>query len=218
MNCGIYEIRNTVNGRRYVGSSKGLTKRFEDHKGMLRRGKHHNLPLQRAWAKYGAESFVFNILAFLELSDVVATEQRLLDLEFSSEPAPYNICKFAIANAEGSKWNDCSKAKARLRPAWNKGIPHSEETKLKISKARLGSKWSEEAKAAMSKNRTGVTTSLKGRKTGRAPHNAGVYKTICHLGHAMTPDNIYLRPDGKGRACLTCHRTYKRRAKLAEAL
>jgi hypothetical protein len=31
-------------------------------------------------------------------------------------------------------------------------------------------------------------------------------KTHCKHGHAFTPENTYVRPDGSGRTCLTCDR------------
>lgn len=46
---------------------------------------------------------------------------------------------------------------------------------------------------------------------GAAP-TAGVARTnICLKGHELTPDNIYWRPDGKGRTCYTCARERNRR-------
>lgn len=46
----------------------------------------------------------------------------------------------------------------------------------------------------------------------------GSWSTHCGWGHEMTPENTYLRPDGKGRNCRTCikRRTEKRDAKARE--
>jgi group I intron endonuclease len=62
---GIYEIRNSVNGKVYIGQSQrgaGVHGRWRNHRTQLRGGNHHNRKLQSAWAKYGAESFVFSVL------------------------------------------------------------------------------------------------------------------------------------------------------------
>lgn len=48
---GIYEIVNTINGKRYVGSAVSLKRRWVDHRRDLRAGKHHSRHLQNAWAK-----------------------------------------------------------------------------------------------------------------------------------------------------------------------
>lgn len=34
--------------------------------------------------------------------------------------------------------------------------------------------------------------------------------THCRRGHELTPDNVYLHPDGRGRECLTCIRLRSR--------
>lgn len=39
-------------------------------------------------------------------------------------------------------------------------------------------------------------------------------KPFCIRGHSMTdPENIYIRPDGKGRRCQACHRIRARKPK-----
>lgn len=59
---GIYEIENLVNGNKYVGSSKDIYERWVQHQRELRKEKHYNEHLQRAWKKYGEDNFVFRIL------------------------------------------------------------------------------------------------------------------------------------------------------------
>ena len=59
---GIYAIVNKVNGKRYVGSAVNFKKRAIIHKYHLKKGTHHCEHLQRAWNKYGPESFAFVIL------------------------------------------------------------------------------------------------------------------------------------------------------------
>lgn len=62
---GIYGIRNTVNNKWYVGSTcstQGFKRRWTVHKSKLNNNKHYNPHLQRAWLKYGNDSFEFTIL------------------------------------------------------------------------------------------------------------------------------------------------------------
>jgi group I intron endonuclease len=54
---GIYKILNKINGKYYVGSAKNIYDRWSDHKKDLKKSRHHNRHLQRAWDKYGKENF-----------------------------------------------------------------------------------------------------------------------------------------------------------------
>lgn len=56
---GIYEIVNTVNGKRYIGSAKKFKIRWSKHVSALRLCKHHSRHLQAAWNKYGEAAFKF---------------------------------------------------------------------------------------------------------------------------------------------------------------
>ena len=38
MKCGIYEICNTLNNHRYIGSSKNVEHRISDHRNKLKKG------------------------------------------------------------------------------------------------------------------------------------------------------------------------------------
>lgn len=57
---GVYQIYNTVNGKRYIGSSIHIEQRFKEHLRNLRANKHVNAHLQCAWNKYGEQSFFSN--------------------------------------------------------------------------------------------------------------------------------------------------------------
>ena len=50
------------------------------------------------------------------------------------------------------------------KPSWNKGIPHTEESKLKISVANKGKKRSEEVKRKLSESHKGKNSWSKGMK------------------------------------------------------
>lgn len=40
--CGVYEIRNALEGMVYIGSSVNIENRFSRHRGSLQKGTHHN--------------------------------------------------------------------------------------------------------------------------------------------------------------------------------
>lgn len=63
---GIYEIRNKIDNKRYIGKSKNINKRFASHKYYMKKTefkkKMINRYLHYAAQKYGIENFEFNIL------------------------------------------------------------------------------------------------------------------------------------------------------------
>ena len=77
--CGIYSIRSTKSNRIYVGSSKNIFLRWSMHRSMLRSGKHGNIILQRAWNKYGEDSFEFKVLEECPLDFLIVYEQDWME-------------------------------------------------------------------------------------------------------------------------------------------
>lgn len=77
MKSGIYKIVNKLNNKYYLGSSKNFHVRKLKHFNELRKGKHHNIYLQRAFNKYGEENFEFIILE--ECENTFEREQELLN-------------------------------------------------------------------------------------------------------------------------------------------
>ena len=60
--CGIYQIVNIVNNKKYIGQSINIRDRFIRHKYQLNKNIHDNKKLQNAWNKYGKEFFKFEVL------------------------------------------------------------------------------------------------------------------------------------------------------------
>lgn len=132
--CGIYEILNTVNGKRYIGSANNFPRRWAEHRRVLRKGTSRQRILQSAWNKYGEAAFVFNRLLIC-----AATKEHLLMYEqqcFKAFEPEYNICKVA-GNILGYK--------------------HTPEALRKQSAALTGKQFSPERRA-------NISASLVGRK------------------------------------------------------
>lgn len=70
----VYSIKCEVDNKRYIGQSKDFEKRKVDHLFRLRNNSHYNNYLQRAFNKYGEESFVFEVL-----------ESNCIDLNFAEK-------------------------------------------------------------------------------------------------------------------------------------
>ena len=75
---GIYKIENIINKDCYYGSSKNVEKRLKRHKSELKKNKHINCILQRAWNKYEEENFLFEIV---EECDKTCDEKTLKKIE-----------------------------------------------------------------------------------------------------------------------------------------
>ena len=66
---GVFQIRNTVNGKVLIGRSVNLPAILNRHRAELRLGGHRNRALQQDWNELGAEAFEFEILDTLPPSD-----------------------------------------------------------------------------------------------------------------------------------------------------
>ncbi len=79
MISGIYQIRNLVNGKVYIGSSVDVHKRYRQHAVDLRGDRHPNIYLQHAWDKYGVGNFKFEVLITCYPDALIFYEQQFLD-------------------------------------------------------------------------------------------------------------------------------------------
>lgn len=186
---GVYQIVNTINGHRYIGSAVDIRKRWNEHKRDLRNNRHHSVYLQRAWNKYGESCFEFSVIENCFFFVLVPREQYYID---SLKPE-YNIAKYADAPARGrklsaetrKKMSDAGKGrvfsgthKMRLSEAskGNKsflGRTHTEETRKKLSEINKGRPKSDETKRKLSAARMGVIPWNKGKKGLQISVNKG---------------------------------------------
>lgn len=60
----IYRILCIPTGKSYIGQTIDINRRKHEHFSTLRRNKHENPKLQKAWNKYGEENFSFEFWAF----------------------------------------------------------------------------------------------------------------------------------------------------------
>lgn len=67
--AGVFQVKNTVNGKILLGSSLNLDGPLNSHKFMLTIGSHRNKALQKEWNEYGEDKFVFEILEVVKPKD-----------------------------------------------------------------------------------------------------------------------------------------------------
>lgn len=116
---GIYQIKNLINGKIYVGSAADFYERWHSHQHYLNINNHHNQHLQRAWNKYGKQYFIFEILEIIhDTSVIVAKEQSWINFtQCCNSEIGYNI---------------------RVTANSNLGLNFSKEHKAKMSIAQTG--------------------------------------------------------------------------------
>lgn len=139
--AGIYEIVNSVNGKRYIGSAVNVARRIKEHSSRLICGEHGNRHLQRGWLKYGKDNFTFRKLLICAPRNLLMYEQRLID---ALNPE-YNICKRA-GSLLGHSWTDESRKKmfGNKNGIGNSGrsrILLSDNEKIILSKRMKGNKY-----------------------------------------------------------------------------
>ena len=67
--AGIFQVKNTANGKVLLGSSLNLEGPLNRHRFMLKIGSHTNKALQKDWDEFGPDKFVFEILEEVKRKD-----------------------------------------------------------------------------------------------------------------------------------------------------
>jgi len=136
---GIYMIENKINGKKYIGQSWDIEKRWYGH-----RHSEKNVHLRSAFNKYGIDNFEFRVLCDFDEHEL--TQDYLNDLEIAyidilctSDPNKgYNK---NFGGALGSKPTKETRTKiSNGLLGKRKGIPRKPETKQKISAKLKGIK------------------------------------------------------------------------------
>ena len=154
--AGIYQIINTVNNKRYIGSAVNLKKRENEHFAHLRRGIHHSPYLQRSYVKHGRDAFVFETLITCHPTMCIFYEQQFLDqlkpeynlsVEAGSRlgvPQPESMAK-AQSERMKKRWAEMSPEKLReLRAKSTDGIKHYWRSRT-IEERRVAAKHASDA-------------------------------------------------------------------------
>jgi group I intron endonuclease len=185
---GVYVVRCVATGMRYVGSSGvSVWNRISYHKAALRKGYHHNPPMQHEYAEHGEESFVFEVTP-CSADERLKEEQKKIDY-WSSRGKCYNRHPNADS-ARGVKHarspERSTKAFDRCTPEWRAAV--SLRVKEQHAAKKFGrSTWTAEAEASMSAKLKGRPSVMLGKhhtEEARAKISArhkGVPKSAEHV-------------------------------------
>ena len=164
---GIYQIRNIINNKIYIGSTVNLYDRLHTHKTYLKSNKHHNKHLQLSFNKYGKENFRFEVIEEFKFPNeysnkckneyIECREQYYIDIfKTTNRKLGYNKRIDATSNS-GLKRSE--ETKEKLREIFT-GFKHTEEAKRKISEAGKGRTFTKETRNKMSKSKRGKESSF----------------------------------------------------------
>lgn len=135
---GIYMWKNSINGKRYIGSSENLNRRFKEYFNINYLLKNNSMYICNSLIKHGYSNFSLIILEYCSPSKCLIREKHYWDL-FNPE---YNLAKDPTAPFSGRKHSD--KTKTKMSDALtgenhpNYGKTHSDETKTIMSEAKKG--------------------------------------------------------------------------------
>lgn len=165
----IYRITNLINGKTYIGQHK-YKKLNDSYMGS-------GVYLAKAKKKYGVENFKKEILVFgiVRKGFIDLLEKEYIKFYRSIGKAEYNIADGGM----GGSIPGNNKGKI----PWNKGIPMSNEQKMKLSKIHL----TEEQKKNLSRVRKGLQWFNNGE--------ISIMRFECPEG--FTPGRIYQRKKEK---------------------
>lgn len=133
---GIYVIRNQINGKVYVGSSKDIYTRWTRHRHDLKRNIHCNVVLQRAWNKYGEDNFIFEIQELVDNKNLFDREQYWYDFYNSaSNEYGYNLSPIARSFSHRATFDDLHSGKLSFsEQQFEDAIFYLSETEISIPK------------------------------------------------------------------------------------
>ena len=118
---GVYKITNTVTNDFYIGSSKDIKRRWNEHKCKSVWKNHPNNPMYHDMKNYGIDKFEFQILEEVEPGSLKETEQKFIEtLKPTYNQMNANGLDVERRKKYNKEYNKSDKGKEAQRKANNK--------------------------------------------------------------------------------------------------
>lgn len=219
---GIYQIKNQMNGKRYIGSAVNLRRRWSQHLSALRYNIHWNPPLQAAFNKYGEAMFAFAALEHIEdCKQLILREQYYLD---TLNPE-YNIAKTAGSPLGCRRSPETRRKISEVQKGEghrNYGKHLSEQTRARISQAMMGRPISREHRRKLSEANKGKhhteDTKQKMREARLGQRRSAETRAKMSKAQSGERNGFYGKHHSKStrRKMSESHKAYWRRARIAK--
>lgn len=204
--AGVYKITCVTTGKVYVGSAaRSFRRRFQDHRYNLRAGTHHTIRLQRAYNKYGADAFSFEVILICRQDDVIVYEQIVIDAvrpTLNSSPT--------AGSSRGVKHSVEMRARcsARMRQEYTAGrvspLPTLQKTpefnaRLRAGKAKawVDGKYANRKPRSVGVSRHMVRGELLTRREIAAKYGVKWKTIVWRVAHGWDGDDLILPPQGQ---------------------
>lgn len=124
---GVYRLT-TPDGECYVGSSENIWRRWLGHKTYLRAGRHRSKSLQKSFCERGFDALTLEVLLLCDTKDLLFYEQRAMDVI-----RPVHNTSLTAGSTKGVVASEDTRAKLSAAKIGKKRPPLSAEARAKIS-------------------------------------------------------------------------------------
>ncbi len=160
----LYSITNALDGMMYIGVTKNPKVRFRSHS--VHNTKTRSI-IKAAIKKHGVKNFKMDILCEGTQDYCYEMEAKAIEIFNTRKPNGYNICSggrgsIGLVGEDNGMYGRVGELHPHYgKPGYRTGIPHTEETKAKMSSSRIGKKRSLESKEKMRQTALNRSPELK---------------------------------------------------------
>lgn len=161
LDAGIYKITNLVNQKVYIGQSKRLQQRLQQHRTQLESNRHFNKHLQRSYNKYGIENFKFEIIDYVDsISELDSLEGYYIEL-FNSSNSNKGFNKKTYIQGKGICTEETRKKLSQSHIGYKPSTEQIEKQRRSISKKMMRDNGCGHNNISYAKNRNSYSVEFK---------------------------------------------------------